>query len=91
MDITNKCVELMNFTGDWDDWRKTLKQSIESSRTYYQDETVQNLLSKLNDFLSKKVCASSISEDIINAMWDAATLQERKTLAVLFLKIADRL
>jgi hypothetical protein len=68
-----------------------LKQSIESSRTYYQGETVQVLLSKLNDFLSKQVCATSIGEEVIDAMWDVATSEERKTIASLFLKIANRL
>ena len=91
METTNKCVELMNFSEGWEEWRRTLKKSIESSKAYYQDEAVQNLILKLNDFLNKKVCASSISEEIIDSMWDAATSEERKTLALLFLKIADRL
>ena len=91
METTNKCIELMDFAECWSDWKNTLKQSIMSSRTYYQDETVQALLSKLDDFLTKKVCASSIDEDVIEAMWDVATSEERQTIATLFLKIADRL
>ena len=68
-----------------------MKQSIISSRTYYQDETVQALISKLDDFLTKKVCASSIDEEVIEAMWDIPTAEERQTIATLFLKIANRL
>jgi hypothetical protein len=81
----------MDFSKCWSDWRNTLKKSIESSHTYYQDETIQVLLTKLDDFLSRKVCASSIDEEVIDAMWDVATSEERKTIANLFLKIADRL
>ena len=91
METTSKCIELMDFTGCWSDWKDALKQSIESSRTYYQDETVQVLLSKLDDFLSEKVCATSIDEEVIEAMWDVATAEERQTIAKLFLKLADRL
>ena len=91
METTSKCIALMDFTECWSDWKNTLKQSILSSRTYYQDETVQVLLSKLDEFLTKKVCASSIDEEVIEAMWDVATLEERQTIATLFLKIADRL
>jgi hypothetical protein len=91
MDTTNKCVELMDFSGCWADWKSALKQSIQSSRTYYQDETVQVLLTKLNDFLSKKVCASSVDEEVIEAMWEVANSEERQTIATLFLKIAERM
>jgi len=91
METVNKCIELMDFAECWSDWKNTLKQSIMSSRTYYQDETVQALLSKLDDFLTKKVCASSIDEEVIEAMWEVATSEERQTIATLFLKIADRL
>lgn len=91
METTRKCIELMDFSECWSDWKNTLKQSIKSSRTYYQDETIQALLSKLDDFLNKKVCASSIDEEVIETMWDVATSEERQTIAALFLKIADRL
>ncbi|MGB2799501.1 MAG: DUF3243 family protein [Dehalococcoidia bacterium] len=81
METTRKCIELMDFSKCWPDWRNALKQSIESSRTYYRGETVQVLLPKLNDFLSKKVCASSIDEEVIDAMWDVATSEERQSIA----------
>ena len=91
MEKADECIETMDFSRCWGDWRTALKQSIESSRTYYQDETVQALLSKLNDFLSKRVCTTSEGEEVIDAMWDVATTEERKTIANLFLKMANRL
>ena len=91
MEKNSQCIEVMDFTGCWSDWKDGLRQSIESSRTYYQDETVQVLLSKLDNFLREKVCATSIDEEVIEAMWDVATAEERQTIANLFLKVADRL
>ena len=91
MDTAGKCVDIMDFSEGWGGWKNTLKQSIQSSRTYYHDETVQNLLTKLDTFLTTRVCASSIGEEIIDEMWNVATSEERKTMATLFLKIADKL
>jgi hypothetical protein len=91
METAVKCIESMDFLNGWNDWKNRLKQSIENSRTYYQDETVNNLLLKLNVFLDNKVCASNKCEEMITAMWDAGTSEERKTIATLFLKIANRL
>ena len=84
-------IEGMDFSTCWLDWRKGLKQSIEHSRTYYLDETVRVLVEKLDDFLSKNICKESKEEEVINAMWEVATQDERQTLALLFLKIANRL
>ena len=90
-DSLNQCTELMDFAKCWVDWRSELKQSVESSRTYYRDEAVQTLLSKLEDYLTKRVCAASAEEQVIDSMWEVADADERKTLATLFLKIADRI
>ena len=87
----NQCTELMDFTQCWVDWRSALKESVQSSRTYYKDESVQALLSKLENYLTKRVCAASAEEQVIDSMWEAADPDERKTLATLFLKIADRI
>ena len=90
-DDLNQCTELMDFTKCWVDWRSELKESVRSSRTYYQDETVQALMAKLDDYLAKSVCASSPEEQIIESMWEAADADERKTMATLLFKIADKI
>ncbi len=91
MEKTTKCIELLDFSRCWADWRGELKNVIESSHSYYQDETVHLLLEQLDSFLTKKICPSSGEEEVIEAMWENATSEERKTIATLFLKIADRL
>lgn len=90
MEIADKCADLMDLSACWADWRSGLKESVANSRTYYQDETVQLLMSKLDDYLSRRVCGSSPEEELMDAMWEAANPEERKTLATLLLKIAER-
>ena len=91
MEQALKHIEEMDFSTCWLDWRKGLKQSIEHSRTYYVDETLRVLMGNLDEFLSKKICRESKEEEVIDAMWEVATPDERKTLAILFLKISNRL
>ena len=53
---------------------------------------MQALMSKLDDYLAKSVCASSGEEaQIIDSMWEAADAAERKTMATLLFKIADKI
>lgn len=91
MDATAKCLEVLDFKSDWKDWRKILKKTIENSRTYYEDETVQNLLAKLNVFLDTQVCSTSDEEKVIQNMWEVANPEERKVITRLLLKSADQL
>jgi hypothetical protein len=90
MDTTNKCTAAMDFSLCWSDWRNGLKASIQNSHTYYQDEAVQLLINRLDNFLNKKVCSSSVEEEVMEAMWSVADDKQRETLAILLLKISDR-
>lgn len=90
METTEKCCQLMDFSVCWADWRSALKQSIKSSHTYYHDESVQLMMNSLDDFLNKKACDSSPEEALLDSMWNAATPNERETLATVLLKIVDQ-
>jgi hypothetical protein len=72
------------------EWRSALKSTITGCRSYYQDETVQMLMAKLEHLLNTKVCASADGQ-LVEEMWKSANSEERKAIARLFLKIADRL
>ena len=91
MKDSDKCIDVLDYSQNWPDWTAELKKVIDSSHAYYQDETVQLLLKQLDSFLTRKVCASSIEEEIIEAMWAVATPEERKLIATLFLKISSDL
>jgi hypothetical protein len=91
MDSTAKCLEGLDFAVDWKDWRRALKATLDSSRSYYEDETVQILLNKLDTFLNKQVCVSSDEERLIQEIWAVADNRERKVITTLLLKTANRL
>jgi hypothetical protein len=91
MKDSTKCIDLLDYTQDWPAWTAELKKVIDSSHAYYQDETVQLLLKQLDSFLTRKVCTASGEEEIIEAMWDVASPEERKTMATLLLKISGNL
>jgi Protein of unknown function (DUF3243) len=88
---STKCIDLLDYTQDWPEWTAELKKVIDSSHAYYQDETVQLLLKQLDSFLTRKVCTSSGEEEIIEAMWEVASPEERKTMAILLLRISGNL
>ena len=88
---STKCIDLLDYSQDWRNWTAELKKVIDSSHAYYQDETVQLLLRQLDTFLTRKVCTSSDEEEIIEAMWEIAIPEERKTMATLLLKISSNL
>jgi hypothetical protein len=91
MKDSEKCIDVLDYSQNWPDWTAELKKVIDSSHAYYQDETVQLLLKQLDSFLTRKVCASSSEEEIVEAMWAVATPEERKLIATLFLKISGDL
>lgn len=91
MDTIKICTTKMDFSMDWADWRNSLKETIDKSHTYYQDESVLLLVNQLDKFLGAKVCASSDEEAIMEAMWGAADESQREVLATLLLKISDRI
>ncbi len=91
MKNSTKCIDLLDYTQDWSEWTAELKKVIDSSHAYYNDETVQLLLKQLDSFLTRKVCTASGEEEIIKAMWDVASPEERKTMAILLLKISGNL
>jgi len=91
METTARCMELLDFSRCWAEWRSGLKEAIDKSRGYYEDETVQQMLTRMDEFFERRVCAASVEEGLIEAMWETATEEERRTIARLFLRIADRI
>ena len=81
---STKCLDLLDYSQDWSDWTSELKKVLDSSQSYYQDETVQLLLKQLDSFLTRKVCTASGEEEIIEAMWEVAAPEERKTMATYY-------
>ncbi len=83
-----QCVSAMDFVKDWDAWRNTLKEAIGEARKFgVSDEVIRDLGAKVGDFLATKVCPATKEEELLKAMWDVATPEERKTIATLIFKM----
>jgi sulfur relay (sulfurtransferase) DsrC/TusE family protein len=77
-----KCINTLDFTKDWNDWRDTLKEGIATARGMgIPDEEIKDLAFRLGDFLAEKVCPATKEEELIREMWTAADPEERKVLA----------
>jgi hypothetical protein len=80
----------MDFVKDWTEWRGTLGDVVRRGRSLgLSDETIQKLSVKLGDFLAEKVCPATKEEELLKEMWDAASPEERKTLATIIFKMVD--
>jgi hypothetical protein len=83
-----QCVSAMDFVKDWDTWRGTLKEAIGEARKFgVSDKVIRDLGVKVGDFLATKVCPATKEEELLKAMWDVATPEERKTIATLIFKM----
>jgi len=85
-----KCLQAMDFLKDWKTWRASLNEAIAAARKFgVSDETIKDLSVKVGDFLAQKVCPATKEEELLKEMWDAATAEERKTLASLIFKMVE--
>jgi hypothetical protein len=86
-----KCLEPMDFSCNWSSWRTNLKNNI-TGRTnfYWQDEAVRNIAERLDSLLDEKLCSKTREEELIKEMWDVASLDERKSLAMILLKLIKK-
>jgi hypothetical protein len=80
----------MDFMKDWKTWRETLSDGIEQARKFgVSDETIKKMSVRVGDFLAEKVCPATKEEELLKEMWDAATPEERKTIAGLMFKMVE--
>ncbi len=83
-----QCLEVMDFLKDWTNWRNTLKEGIAAARKIgMSDAEIQDLATRVGDFLAEKVCPATKEEELLKEMWDIATPEERKTIATVLFKM----
>ncbi len=86
----DKCLQAMDFLKDWKTWRESLGEAISAARKFgVPDETIKKMSVKMGDFLSEKVCPATKEEELLKEMWDAASPDERKTIAGLIFKMVE--
>ncbi len=83
----NACIQGMDFMKDWDSWRSTVKEAIQSGKQFgMSDEQIRNAAVEVGDFLAEKVCPGTKEEELLKGMWNHATSDERKCLASVLIK-----
>jgi len=91
MDNRNVCLDCMDFNCAWSDWRTNLTKSLAGEgRFYWQDEAVENMAGRLNEFLEEKVFPESSEEELLKQMWTVSAPDERRTLISVFLKVIEQ-
>ena len=81
----------MDTLKNWHDWKKTLGQAVDLGETVgMSDTTITNVAEKVGTFLSNSIDPRNDEERLLKELWDAADEHDRKVLAKLVIKIADK-
>jgi hypothetical protein len=76
---------------NWNDWKKTLGKAVDLGETVgMSDKTITNMAEKVGTYLSNNVDPRNDEERLLKQMWDAASEEDKKVLAKLVVKIADK-
>jgi hypothetical protein len=81
----------MEIMENWHEWKKTLGKAVDLGETVgMSDKTITNLSEKVGTYLSNHVEPHNDEEKLLKEMWDAADEDDRKVLAKIVVKIADK-
>jgi hypothetical protein len=81
----------MEIMENWHEWKKTLGKAVDLGETVgMSDKTITNLSEKVGTYLSNHVNPHNDEEKLLKEMWDAADEDDRKVLAKIVVKIADK-
>lgn len=81
----------MDLMDNWHNWKKTLGKAVDLGETVgVSDKTITNMAEKVGTYLSNNVAPHNDEERLLKEMWDAANEEDRKVLAKLVVKIADK-
>lgn len=58
--------------------------------TFFALAAVRHIAERLNSLLDQKVCSKTPEEELIKEMWDVASVDERKSLALVLLKLTEK-
>jgi len=92
MDVEKKleCINMVDFVGDWAEWRNNLRRAVSvGKKVGMSEEEIEALAAQIGDFLAEKVCPATPEEELLKEMWEAATPEERKTIAGLMVKMSE--
>lgn len=81
----------MGIMENWSDWKKTLGKAVDLGETVgMSDQTIDSMAERVGTYLSNHVDPRNDEERLLKQMWDAANEEDRKVLAKIVTKIADK-
>ena len=84
------CINMMEYVGDWGEWRKNLHRAVRVGKQVgMSDEEIESLAAQIGDFLAEKVCPATPEEELMKELWGVASPEERKTLAGMMVKLSE--
>ncbi len=84
------CLNLMNFAQNWNDWRESLRETVNAAREIDpSDRNVIAIVEDVIDFLAQRVCSGSPEERMVAELWNQASPAERESLARIFLRMIE--
>jgi len=92
MDVDEKlqCINLIEYVGDWDEWRKNLRRAVKAGKKIgMSEQEIEALATQIGDFLVEKVCPATPEEELLREMWGVASNDERRTIAGLIVKMSE--
>lgn len=76
---------------NFDTWKKFLGDRVDAAKKLgINDETIAKLAYEIGSFLDTKVDPKNDEERVLKELWDVGDEGDRKTMAKLMVKLADR-
>ncbi len=92
MDVNKKlqCINLIEYVGDWAEWRSNLRRAVKvGKKVGMSEEEIEALATQIGDFLAEKVCPATPEEELLKEMWNVASPDERRVIAGLMVKMSE--
>ena len=81
----------MEVRKNWHKWKDVLGKTVDLGETVgMSDKTIINLAQRVGTYLANNVDPANDEERLLSELWDAADEDDRKVLAKLIVKIADK-
>jgi len=75
----------------FDKWKNFLSERVEQAKSAGMgEETIDKLAFQIGEFLDNKVDPKNDEERILKELWDVGNTEERKAIARLMVKLAEK-
>ncbi|MCY0897008.1 MAG: DUF3243 domain-containing protein [Alicyclobacillaceae bacterium] len=72
-------------------WKEFLGEHVDKAQAMgFSDEQIGNVAAKMGEFLANRVDPKNPEQRLLKELWDSGDTEERKTLARLMVKMADK-